>query len=286
MTATDRDDRVLLPTRALGAVIIPFLTAAVVLLLVLPADTDATFAWTIEPPITAMLLGSAYFGGIWFFAWVVRETHWHRVWPGYPAVVVFATLLGVATLLHLDRFHHGHPSFTAWAALYATTPVLVLAAFLVNRRRDPWAPDRVDVDIPRAWAIALAVAGSVASVTGLVLFAAPEPFLGSWAWPLTPLTARVVGAVLTLPGFVNVWMLRDRRWSSFRWVFQAQLASLAVMLVSVAVRAGDLRWDRPAAWGFSAGIAASAVAYAVFVARMERRRVDVARAAGRDTMAA
>lgn len=270
MTAR-QDDRVLPFTRILGACILPFLVVAAVLLLGLPGATDVHFAWTILPPVTATLLGSAYAGGIWFFIQVVRQRAWHRVAWGFPAVVVFATLLGASTALHWDRFHPGHPSFLTWATLYALTPPLTLLALILNVRRDPRTPEAGDVEIATGWRVALAAVGGAAAVTGLVLFTVPALLIGTWGWDVTPLTARVIGAVLTLPGFVNIWMLRDRRWSSFRLLFQAQLVSLAAMLFGLAIRGGDLAWERPAAWIFVVGIVASAGAYGLFVGLMEER---------------
>ena len=266
------EDRILLYTRVLAYVLIPFLVAAAFLLLVLPADTDQLFAWTIAPPITAMLLGAAYAGGIWFFAQVAIQSRWHRVRHGFPAVLVFATLAAAATFLHWDRFHFGHISFITWVVLYITTPVLVLVAMIVNRGQDDGAPERDDVTIPAAWRYVLAIVGAAASVTGLVLFAVPALLIETWAWELTPLTARVVGFVLTLPGFVNLWMLWDDRWSAFRWVFQAQLVSLACIVLALLVRFGDLDWARPSAWVFTIGIFASVVAYVTFYLSLEQRR--------------
>ena len=105
-----------------------------------------------------------------------------------------------------------------------------------------------------------------------MLFIAPSLLIGAWAWEVTPLTARVVGAVLTLPGLVNVWMLWDARWSAFRRVFQAQLVSLACILLAIAVRIGDFHWDRPSAGLFAGGIVASAIVYTAFYVSLERRR--------------
>ena len=265
-------DRILPYTRFVAYVVIPFLVAAAFLLLVLPAGTEQHFAWTIEPPITAMLLGSAYAGGIWFFAQVAVQRRWHRVRYGFPAVLVFATLLAIATFLHWDRFHLGHVSFITWVVLYVTTPVLVLVALILNRREDDGLPEDGDPVIPAPWRYVLALVGAAAAVTGLVLFIAPPLLMDAWAWEVTPLTARIVGAVLTLPGMVNVWMLWDHRWSAFRWVFQAQMVSLACMLIAIAVRFGDLIWTRPSAWLFALGILVSAVVYLVFYISLERRR--------------
>ena len=255
----------------LAYVLIPFLVAAAFLLIVLPGGTEQHFAWTIAPPITAMLLGSAYAGGIWFFVQVAVQRRWHRVRHGFPAVLVFATLLSIATFLHWDRFHFGHISFITWVVLYVTTPVLVLVAIFLNLREDDGMPEGDDVEIPAAWRYVLALVGAAASVTGFVLFIVPSLLIDAWAWEVTPLTARIVGAVLTLPGMVNVWMLWDDRWSAFRRVFQAQLVSLAFILVALAVRFGDLLWARPSAWLFAVGIVVSAVVYVAFYVSLERR---------------
>ncbi|KRE29104.1 hypothetical protein [Agromyces sp. Soil535] len=264
-------DRVLPYTRVLAYVIIPFLVAAAVLLLALPGGTEQHFAWTIDPPLTAMLLGSAYAGGIWFFVQVAVQRRWHRVRHGFPAVLVFATLLSIATFLHWDRFHFGHISFITWVVLYITTPVLVLVAIIVNLREDDGFPEEGDTVIPAPWRYVLALVGAAASVTGFVLFLVPSLLIGAWAWDVTPLTARIVGAVLTLPGMVNVWMLWDDRWSAFRRVFQAQLVSLACILLAIVVRSGDFAWERPSAWMFVVGIVVSAAVYGVFYVSLERR---------------
>jgi hypothetical protein len=265
-------DRVLPYTRVVAYVIIPFLVAAAFLLLVLPGGTEQHFSWTIAPPITAMLLGSAYAGGIWFFVQVAVQRRWHRVRHGFPAVLVFASLAAAATFLHWDRFHFGHVSFMTWVVLYVTTPVLVLLVILLNGRADDGVPEGGDVTIPPPWRYALALVGAAASVTGFVLFAVPSLLIGVWAWEVTPLTARIVGVVLTLPGMVNIWMLWDSRWSAFRRVFQAQLVSLACIVLAIVVRFDDLEWERPSAWLFSVGIAVSAAVYVVFYVTLERRQ--------------
>lgn len=266
-------DRVHPYTRVVGAIIIPFLVAAFVLLYPLADTTDRLFAWTIRPPITAMLLGSAYAGGIVFFVHVVRPNRWHAVRNGFPAVLLFATLLAVATFLHWDRFHFGHLSFIVWVTLYVTTPFLVLAAMIVNRGEDSGAVDRQDAVLPGWVRILLALIGLGSLVVGLVLFVAPQLAISIWAWPLTPLTARVCGAILTLPGMVNLWMLGDARWSAFRQIFQAQLVALALMLLALLLRGGELLWSRPSAALLVWGLVGSFVVYAALYVWAERRRL-------------
>ena len=267
---TGLDDRILPATRVLAGVIVPFLIVASVLLYVFPTRTDDLFAWTVAPPISAMFLACAYIGGIWFFSRVLTLRAWHRVKYGFPAVVVFASLASGATFLHWDRFHFGHISFITWVILYVTTPVLALAATVLNWRRDPRVSEGRDFDVPPLARIVLVGLGGLALVCGVVLFAVPTLLIGNWAWDLTPLTARIIGAILTLPGMVNVWMLIDARWTAFRWVFQAQIVSLAFIIGALVLARADLDWSRPAAPALVVGLAGSLLAYIAFYFSCER----------------
>ena len=103
-------DQVFRSTRWLAIFIIPFLVAASAILFIWPADTGRLFAWPIKPTMTAMMLGSAYMGGIYFFGRVAFARQWHTVKIGLP-VTTFAGLLGIATLLHWDKFSQGHISY-------------------------------------------------------------------------------------------------------------------------------------------------------------------------------
>lgn len=271
-------DAVQMFTRVVALAVLPFLGVASVLLYLFAGDTETLFAWTIDPPLTAMLLGSAYVGGIWFFVLVVRGAGWHRVKYGFPAVFVFATLLAVATVVHWDRFHHGHISFITWAAVYAVTPVLVLIAMVRNWNRDDGRADDVEMRIPVGIRILLIAIGAGSLFTGLALYAFPGLFLDAWGWPITRLTGRVIGAVLTLPGLVNLWLVVDERWSAFRGILQAQIVSLVFIAGALIIAGGALDWTRPTAAAFVAVIAASLIVYLAVYFVCERRRHPVSRA--------
>src|SRR5690349_19472652 len=102
MSGAERsDDRIFPITRWVAIFIVPFLGVAAVLLYFFPTRTGELFAWPIKPPVSAYVLASAYLGGIWFFVRVATVQGWHRVKHGFPAVVVFAGALLIATLLHL-----------------------------------------------------------------------------------------------------------------------------------------------------------------------------------------
>ncbi len=225
-----RDDRVLLFTRVLSAAIAPFLLAAFVILYVFPGHTKQLFAWTITPTMTPMVLGSAYLGGFYFFVRVLRESRWNVVKTGLLSVALFATLLGVATIMHWERFNHGHPAFWLWAGLYFTTPFLVLGGWLANRRyAAPPGPDEFRLGAVTRWVVGLI--GVLALVQGIVMFLAPAHVIPIWPWALTPLTCRVVGAVFCL-GSAGIAVLVDPRWTTLKLMLRVE----AIMVSSCSSR--------------------------------------------------
>jgi len=259
------DDRVLRPTRLLAAGIIPFLVTGFLILYIVPGRTGELFAWPIAPTMTAMLLASAYAGGVWFFVSVLRAPEWHTVAEGFPPVVVFAGLLGGATFLHWDRFTHGHVAFWVWTALYVVAPFLVAWVWLVNRRTaPPPAPDE-----PRlgAWTRRVFVAGGVVSVSlGVVLVVVPGLASYVWPWAITSLTGRVIGAVLCL-GIAGFGVLRDDRRSSVVRLVEVAMVMAAFVAIAMLRAREQIGWNRPLAWAMVAGVVVILVGGGVLVAR-------------------
>jgi hypothetical protein len=247
-----RDDRVLTTTRALSAFIAPFLLVAFVILYGFPAETARLWSWQIQSHMTSMMLASAYLGGCYFFLRVLLvERRWAEVRAGFVSVAVFAALLGIATVIHWDKFSHGKVAFWLWAGLYFTAPLLVVAAWLTNQRyAAPPAPDA-----PRLGRVARGVVagtGAVALATGLFLFLAPARAITVWPWPLTPLTSRVVGATFCL-GCAGLAVLRDSRWETVRGMRRVQLVMFALILVAVVRARHEFFTDRPLTWVMAVG---------------------------------
>jgi hypothetical protein len=149
-TGSARGGKILVYTRVLSAVIVPFLVLAFVVLYVFPDKTARWFAWPIKATMTSMTLASAYLGGVYFFTRVaLRERRWVAVSSGLIAVTLFATLLGIATLTHWSIFSHDKLAFWLWTGLYLTTPFLVAGGWLANTRSaGPVEPDGVELS---AW---------------------------------------------------------------------------------------------------------------------------------------
>ncbi len=254
-----RDDRVLPYTRGLSMFIAPFLLVGFALLYLFPGDTRRLFAWTIHPTMTPMVLASAYLGGFYFFVSVLRERGWATVKGGFAAVALFATLLGVATVIHWDKFNHRHVAFWLWAALYFAAPLLVVGAVLTNQQ----VSSRVDAGEQRLrparqWAVALT--GTVALLVGMAMFLAPAPAISVWPWALTPLTCRVLGAVLCL-GAAGLVALVDPRWVCIRLLVKVELVMVALMAIAGVRARHEFITTRPLTWlmlvGFSALVVGS-----------------------------
>ena len=264
-----RDDRVLARTRLLSAVIVPFLLAGFVLLYLFPGDTKRLFAWTINPTMTSMVLASAYLGGAYFFLRVLREPRWNVVKTGFLSVALFASLLGVATIVHWDKFNHRHVAFWLWAALYFTTPFLVIGTWFANRRFA--AAARVDerrLGGVARWIVGLI--GLLALIQGIVMFLAPTQVIAIWPWTLTPLTCRVVGAIFCL-GSAGIGVLVDPRWSTVRLMLQVETLMVALMLIAAVRARAEFDTGRPVTWLMLGGFVAVLLGSAYLWYTMEMR---------------
>jgi hypothetical protein len=244
--------RIKLP-RVIAALLVPFLLAAGLILFLLPERTEEFFAWTIQPPLTPLIMGAGYLSGAYFFIRAALEKEWEAVRLGFLPIAVFAWLSAAATLIHWDRFNHDHITFYAWVALYAITPLLVPAIWWMNHT-DPSLRKSGKADISKPVAYILGAVGGLIVLTGLVLFMMPELLIPVWPWTLTPFTARVIGSWFVLPGLVDIAIAVNRRWRSVKLVIQSQLVGLALILIGFIRGLGDLQMENPLSWSFIVGI--------------------------------
>ena len=264
-----RSDRVFPETRWVSAIIVPFLVAAFAILYLFPDHTQDLFAWGIRPRMSAMMLGAAYIGGAYFFVRAAAGARWHWVKVGFLPVTTFATLMGIATILHWDRFNHSSAAFWTWVVLYFTTPFLVPAVWWRNRKTDPGTPDTRDLLVPASvrWVFGILGVGTV--LIGLLFFLQPDFMIGAWPWKLTLLTARVMGTMFALAGAGAICIALDARWSAVRIAFQSQMIALALVVLAIVFSWGDFRQGYPLTWVFVAGMLSLLVASPLFYLLME-----------------
>jgi hypothetical protein len=273
----DQDDRVLPLTRGVSLAIIPFLVLAFAALYPVPSDTGRFFAWPIKPAITPMILASVYIGGAYFFARAATARQWHTVKGGFVPVGTFATLMGVATIIHWDKFSHSRVAFWLWAGLYFTTPFIIFWVWWANRRRDVPATS-ADLLLSAGVSRVIAVLGALSGLGAVFLFVFPGQAVRIWPWTLTPLTAQVMGAIFAL-GSAGLGVLADRRWTTARILFQVAAVMLVLILIGGARAYGEFRPSNPMTWllgaEFTAGLATSTILYARMQARAGQASHDM-----------
>jgi hypothetical protein len=215
-------------TRAVAGFLVLILIDAAQLLAFYPDRTDTLWAWTIQPPLTAMLLGSVYTAGAYFFARLLFGAPWERVAAGLPPIIAFVWMAAIATLIHLDRFHKDSLPFAAWVALYVVTPIGVPLLYLHNRRPIGGPP------LPRATRIGIGAVGAVIVSASLVIYAAPDVAIDNWSYPLTPLTARITAAVFVVYGGVWLSVALYNSARAARIPLEAHTIGLVVLFVAFA----------------------------------------------------
>jgi len=229
-------------------------------LFVLADQTDVYFAWTIQPPLTAAVLGAFYWGTLVAGFLSAREKTWARARGAVPVVIFFTSITLAATLLHLDKFHlnSANPltliATYAWLGLYILEPPALIIMLFVQLR----APGG---DLPRTRPLPVwfrAIIGLQASVLLLIailLFVAPQVMIPLWPWSLTPLTARVMSAWLFSFGIVGWQVVWENDWSRVR-IAMIGYALLGILGFSALLRsAGDIIAGAPYLWVYLAWLA-------------------------------
>jgi hypothetical protein len=270
-----KDDRILPITRWVAAFIVPFLIAAFIILYIFPDNTTELFAWTINPRMTPMLMGSGYIAGAYFFVRSLRAKKWHQIANGFPAVAVFAASMSLATLLHWDRFNHSHPAFYTWLILYATTPFIIFGVWLYNRRTDP-GRSSLDTLIPTSLRFLFGGMGAVLLLIGTLLFVLPQNMIPLWPWQLSPLTARVGGGWMIMPAVFAILIALDGRWSAARLPLESLAVSFALLLLALPRAWDNFDPANPMRWVFSGGTALFLLAIGLLYFFMEARRTATA----------
>ena len=214
-----------------------------------PGRTATLWAWKLQPEITAMVLGSVYIAGAYFFARLLFGAPWQRVEAGFPAIIAFVWLAALATILHDDRFIKDSLPFAAWVALYTVTPIGVPLLYVYNRRR-AGGPEARRCRAMRGSRSPRPAARS--SSWGCVFFVAPDVAIDAWPWTLTPLTARIMGAVIVLYGGVWPSVALNGTWRGARIPLQAHALGLTFVLLAVARGQDVIDWGNALAVVFVA----------------------------------
>ena len=103
-----RDDHVLVSTRLIALVIIPFLLGAFVILYCFPRHSARLFAWPIKPTMTSMMLSCRVIGAIFCLGGsglaVFTDSRWSTVELLLQVEMIMVTLMLVAAVRAVSEF--------------------------------------------------------------------------------------------------------------------------------------------------------------------------------------
>src|SRR5947209_147246 len=235
-----RDDRVLPQTHWAALAVFIILVPAVIVLWGTPSHTHDRWAWTIKPTLTPMFLGAGYGAGAYFFWRTYRARTWHASSAGVLGASVFAALMLIATLIHYDKFNHGHAPFLAafafwgWLIVYILSPAVVFFLWWRNQSTDAREPRAGEPLVAGGVLLAARAAGILALIVAAIFFLAPHTAIDAWPWKLTPLTARVLASFTAQVGVGALVLSVERRRSGPRLRVQPFFGDTAVLLAAAA----------------------------------------------------
>jgi hypothetical protein len=230
---------------------------AFIALFVLAQTTDQTFAWTIQPPLTAAFLGAGYGAGCVLVVLSLRDPVWAHSRLAVVTIFVFTVLTLAATLLHVNKLHFDD-DFVAlgpvaklaawfWLAVYVAIPA-AMAVLLVVQQRAPGTDPPPMHPVPVVLRVALALESAALLVAGTFLYADPTTASTLWPWTLTPFTARVVASWLIAFGLGTAMAAVGGDLRRLRTAAIAYTVFGALVLIALLRFPGTVEWDEPSAW--------------------------------------
>ena len=232
---------------------------ATIALYVLAETTDETFAWTIEPPLTAAFIGAGYAAGFVLVVLCLRDPVWAHSRVPVLTIFVFVVLTLTATLLHINRMHFdddfggldllARAAAWFWLAVYIVVPV-AMAILIVVQERAPGDDPPPRHPVPVVLRIALAVESAALLVVGALIYIRPTSVTSVWPWPMQPFTARIVAAWLLAFGLATALAAVAGDLRRLRTAAIAYTVFGVLVLVAVARFPDTLDWGEPDTWVF------------------------------------
>ena len=233
-------------------VALPLLFIAGVQLYILSEQTETYFAWTIALPLTAAFLGAGFWAAL-----VAGYMSWWQS-PAVAARVLGLTslaatgILGIATFLHLDKFHLNSPAALTrfvtwvWIIVYVVTPFIFLWLWAAYGRS---TDDTMGARPLPGWVrYAYLLQAALMLTAGVLLFLAPGSISPFWPWALTPLTARAVSAWMIAFGLACVTVYRENNTANTMGARISLLAFCVLQLIAVARFFPSFEMAKPLAW--------------------------------------
>jgi hypothetical protein len=232
-------------------------------LFVFAASTATAFAWTIEPPLTAAVLGANYLSSVALAIIASQERVWAYGRVSISVALVFAPVTTAATFLHLGLFHIHSSGFALviawfWIVAYALYP-LQLVVNLVKQLRTPGTDPPRTRPLP-LWVRVLYGGHAVVLIPlGVLMFLRPDLVRNAWPWTVPDLSMQALSAWVLAFGVLAVHVLRENDLRRIRCVLLGYPVFVLAHVVALVRFGSVVVWSRPGAWVYVAYLATGVV---------------------------
>ena len=233
-----------------------FVTFDFIELTFLTGKTDEFFSWTIASTLTAAVFGSFYLAASVITLTAFPQRVWVRARSAVPGTYALVCLIELATLYNFGPFReHLHAvkgitnfEFFLWIGAYTVEPIGLTIGMLLQRKMPGVDPPTIE-PLPAWWRNCAWVGGVGAIVVGVFLFLAPNAAASIWSWPLTRLTAQVLGSWFVASGLVMAWAAHEND----RWRLLVPALGFTVLgpvqLIAIARFSGQIDFGNLQIWG-------------------------------------
>jgi hypothetical protein len=233
-----------------------FVTFDFIELTFLTERTDKFFSWTIGSPLTAAIFGSFYFAASAITLSAFPQRAWARARSAVPGTFALVVLIELATLYNFEpfRLHLNAPDaitnfeFFLWIGAYTVEPIGLTIGMLMQRRMPGVDPPTLE-PLPTWWRNCAWVGGIGSIVVGAFLFLLPNQAIDIWSWPLTRLTAQVLGSWFVASGLVMAWAAHEND----RWRLLVPALGFTALgplqLIAIARFSDEIDFANPQIWG-------------------------------------
>ncbi|MCA1839292.1 MAG: hypothetical protein ABR507_02490 [Actinomycetota bacterium] len=212
----------------------------------LATHTDKYFAWTIQPPLTAAVLGANYLSSTLLALLASRKTLWATGRVSISVALAFAPITTAATFIHLNKFHLHTFYGWFWVIAYGIYPTL-LVYLLWKQLKMPGGDPPRGKPFP-IWVKLIFGAHAVLLIPlALLMFIHPASMLTVWPWKLTPLTSRALSAWVMAFGVLGAHLFYENDHTRGR-VALLTYPAFGLLQVIALVRYGSaMRWGSTSA---------------------------------------
>lgn len=206
---------------------------AFIILMSLPQYTEHLFVWTVNPPISARLLGVMYANALLLVAFGAIQLNWANARITLVVITLFSIMATLLTFVYIEPFL-AHPWFhlAYWLTMYLILFFVSPYVFFTHERQyGGKLPITLPLNLPAQAVLLISAIASL--IFGISFLFSIDTVNQLWPWRLTPLVGGLIGVLFMTHTVAYAWALWDGDWMRVRPMFwQAPITYLLFILVT------------------------------------------------------